>query len=176
VDLCRHFTPLRWIVPFRDWEVFAAILVNDRGSGVAYGSDLTAHEVKSATFGGSFEYQYHKNTGRQKFEHDQTVEHVFVVYDDSYRSVAVYTLTAAQFGTFAAGWRANLEASYGVGSTQQRFRRSIAFGDVTRSGALGARVADTGRRAGVPRSDVGALRRVLPPSRLCRPFRARALP
>jgi hypothetical protein len=86
------------IVPFRDWEVFAAVLGDDVGSGFAVGNNLTRHEIKSAKFGGSFEYQYHKNTGLAKFDHDQTVDHVFVVYDDSYRSVDVYTLAAEQFG------------------------------------------------------------------------------
>jgi len=133
--------PSEGIVPFRDWEVFAAILVDDIGSELRVGSDLTRHEVKSARLGGSFEYQYHRDSGLEKFDHDQTVEHVFVAYDDSYRSVEVYALTAQQFGVFSASWRTQLEANY-RDSMRQRFRRGIAFGDVTRSGALVLRIRD----------------------------------
>jgi hypothetical protein len=38
-----------------DWEVFASILVKDLGQKLAAGIDLSHHEVKSATSGGSYE-------------------------------------------------------------------------------------------------------------------------
>ncbi len=44
----------------KDWEVFAAILLNDRARR-GDGADLVNYEVKSAVLGGSFEYQYHRN-------------------------------------------------------------------------------------------------------------------
>jgi hypothetical protein len=47
-----------------DWEVFASILVKDVGTKLSKGVDLSKYEVKSAEDGGSYEYQYHKNTGR----------------------------------------------------------------------------------------------------------------
>src|SRR5438046_536564 len=47
-----------------DWEVFASMLVKDVGTKLTKGVDLTGYEVKSAENGGSYEYQYHKNTGR----------------------------------------------------------------------------------------------------------------
>jgi hypothetical protein len=46
-----------------DWEVFASILVKDVGTKLTKGVDLSGNEVKSAENGGSYEYQYHKNTG-----------------------------------------------------------------------------------------------------------------
>jgi hypothetical protein len=46
-----------------DWEVFASILVKDVGRKLVSGIDLSNYEVKSAGAGGSYEYQYHKNTG-----------------------------------------------------------------------------------------------------------------
>src|SRR5213595_144079 len=48
-----------------DWEVFASILVRDVGQKLASGIDLSNYEVKSAASGGSYEYQYHKNTGKR---------------------------------------------------------------------------------------------------------------
>ena len=51
-----------------DWEVFASILVRDVGKKLAAGIDLSKNEVKSAFNGGNYEYQYHKNTGKEKTE------------------------------------------------------------------------------------------------------------
>ena len=45
-----------------DWELFASILVRDRGVSAQGGLDLEGYEVKSATHGSSFEYQYHRNS------------------------------------------------------------------------------------------------------------------
>lgn len=53
-----------------DWEVFASILVRDVGQKLASGIDLTNYEVKSAASGSSYEYQYHKNTGKAKLRED----------------------------------------------------------------------------------------------------------
>ncbi len=50
-----------------DWEVFASILVRDLGKKLAAGIDLSQYEVKSATEGGSYEYQYHKLGGKQNY-------------------------------------------------------------------------------------------------------------
>ena len=57
-----------------DWEVFASMLVNDLGRKFGAGIDLANYEVKSAKRGGSYEYQYHKNTGLQKLARDIEVE------------------------------------------------------------------------------------------------------
>lgn len=56
-----------------DWEVFASILVKDVGKKLGKGVDLSEHEVKSAENGGSYEYQYHKDTGKQKLREDAEV-------------------------------------------------------------------------------------------------------
>lgn len=60
-----------------DWEVFASILVKDVGTKLTKGVDLSKYEVKSAENGGSYEYQYHRNTGKQKLEDDIRVGHLF---------------------------------------------------------------------------------------------------
>jgi hypothetical protein len=60
-----------------DWEVFASILVKDVGTKLTKGVDLSKYEVKSAENGGSYEYQYHKNTGKQKLVDDIRVGHLF---------------------------------------------------------------------------------------------------
>ncbi len=130
----RHISP-EGIVPFRDWEVFAAVLVDDVGSGLATGSDLVRYEIKSAKFGGSFEYQYHRNTGLVKLSHDLNVDHLFIIYSDSYRYVDVYLLTKDQVKRFFAVWQPLLESNY-LDATRQRFRRSIPYGEVTSTGTL----------------------------------------
>lgn len=56
-----------------DWVVFASILVRDVGKKLAAGVDLSGHEVKSAFSGGSYEYQYHKKSGKEKLQSDMQV-------------------------------------------------------------------------------------------------------
>jgi hypothetical protein len=70
-----------------DWEVFASMLVNDLGRKLAGGIDLSNHEVKSAVEGSSYEYQYHKNTGKDKLASDLTNGHLFFSHADNLRRV-----------------------------------------------------------------------------------------
>jgi hypothetical protein len=70
-----------------DWEVFASILVKDVGKKLGKGIDLSRHEVKSAEKGGAYEYQYHKDTGRQKLRDDAQVAHLFFDHSDNLRKV-----------------------------------------------------------------------------------------
>jgi hypothetical protein len=53
--------------------VFASVLVRNVGQKLAAGVGLSGHEVKSAFSGGSYEYQYHKNTGKKKLRSDMEV-------------------------------------------------------------------------------------------------------
>lgn len=68
-----------------DWEVFASILVKDIGTKLTKGVDLSKYEVKSAEDGGNYEYQYHKNSGRQKLVDDKRVGHLFFDHRPSSR-------------------------------------------------------------------------------------------
>ena len=58
-------------ISYRDWEVFVAILMNDRCKP-GDGCDLLRHEVKSALRGNSYEYQYHRNKGLEKLTGDKS--------------------------------------------------------------------------------------------------------
>jgi hypothetical protein len=49
------------------------------------GIDLAGNEVKSSENGGAFEYQYHKNTGRQKVKGDIEAGHLFFSHRDNLR-------------------------------------------------------------------------------------------
>lgn len=53
-----------------DWELFGSILTGDQGRQ-GYGSDQSEHEVKSASIGSSFEYQYHLKGGAKKIQEDK---------------------------------------------------------------------------------------------------------
>jgi hypothetical protein len=72
-----------------DWEVFASILIDDLGQKLAAGIDLSHHEVKSAISGGSYEYQYHRNTEKQKLAHDMKAGHLFFEHGDNLRNVSL---------------------------------------------------------------------------------------
>lgn len=124
-----------------DWELFAAILIRQRRSLERYGHDLSEAEVKSAKLGGSFEYQYHKNTGEQKIEADPLVDHVFIVYSEDYQAVTVWVVAGAVLRDKFEQWKPELLANYASrrGNTaegKQRFRRNIAYGTVTERGRV----------------------------------------
>lgn len=114
-----------------DWEVFASMLVNDMGRKFGPGVDLTNYEVKSAKSGGSYEYQYHKNTGRQKLAEDMQVGHLFFEYLGNLRQVDLrYAHGAAMKGYFEK-WLEEYPDPY-----PQRYRKNIPYGWVRENGKL----------------------------------------
>lgn len=120
-------------VPFRDWELFGAILVRDKGTP-GYGSDLERFEVKSACLGSSFEYQYHLNRGVEKLEHDKRVDHIFISYSRDYQNVEVRVVLGHKLAPTFESWRPSLIANYEGNRPKQRFRRSITYGFVAKNG------------------------------------------
>lgn len=131
--------PMEGVVSFRDWEVMAAILTDDRGSALRSGADLQRHEVKSAKEGGSFEYQYHRSHGVEKLDHDSTIEHLYVVYQTGYLDVDVYSLRAEQFARVAKTWREGLLENYRT-AARQRFRKSMPRNKVLTEGRVVMRI------------------------------------
>lgn len=121
------------VVASRDWEVFAAILVRDKAKG-GDGADLEQHEVKSAGYGWSFEYQYHKFHGEQKLDEDQQVNHIFISYAANYQDIEVRYLRGEDLSSTFESWRPGLIANYESGN--QRYRKSISFGFVKLYGLL----------------------------------------
>lgn len=122
-----------------DWELFASILVRDRGVPTQSGLDLERYEVKSASYGSSFEYQYHRNSWREKLDADRTAGHLFISHQDWLQLVEVrYCAGSALLGFFDA-WEAERPYS---GSGQQRFRRSVPFGWVRDNAELLLRIED----------------------------------
>jgi len=114
-----------------DWEVFASMLVNDLGQKLAAGIDLSNHEVKSAAAGGSYEYQYHKNTGKQKLANDMKVGHLFFDHADNLRQVNLRYAHGNQIAAFFKKWLTEYPDPY-----PQRYRKSIPFQWVKKNGIL----------------------------------------
>lgn len=119
----------------RDWEVLAAILLKDRAKP-GYGSDLEKHEVKSARYGNSFEYQYHKNYGEQKLKEDQEVDHIFITYTENYLSLEVWQVRGEELAPIFQDWLPGLQANYSGENPKQRYRKSIPFRMVKQKGEL----------------------------------------
>jgi hypothetical protein len=105
-----------------DWEVFASILVRDLGKKLAAGVDLTQHEVKSAYNGGSYEYQYHKKSGKEKLMRDATVGHLFFDHRDNLRHVDLRYAHGNQLKEFFDAWLEKYPDPY-----PQRYRKQIPF-------------------------------------------------
>jgi hypothetical protein len=114
-----------------DWEVFASILVRDLGKKLAAGIDLTEYEVKSATHGGSYEYQYHKNAGKEKLQRDMEVGHLFFDHRDNLRQVDLRYAHGSSMKDFFDSWLKNYPDPY-----PQRYRKIIPFNWVKQNGVL----------------------------------------
>jgi hypothetical protein len=114
-----------------DWEVFASILVKDVGTKLTKGVDLSGHEVKSAENGGSYEYQYHKNTGKEKLQQDMRLGHLFFDHRDNLRQVDLRYASGEQLSIFFKKWLRDYPDPY-----PQRYRRGISFSWVKKNGVL----------------------------------------
>jgi hypothetical protein len=115
-----------------DWEVFASILVKDVGTKLTRGIDLSKYEVKSAEGGGSYEYQYHKETGKEKLKSDAKVGHLFHDHRDNLRQVDLRYLHGSVLKEeFFDQWLKDYPDPY-----PQRYRKGISFGYVKRHGEL----------------------------------------
>jgi hypothetical protein len=99
-----------------DWEVFASILVGDLGKKLAAGIDLSGYEVKSATEGGSYEYQYHKRGGKQKLRRDMEVGHLFFDHRNNLRHVDL---------RYAHGTSMRNSSAHGLGIIQTLIHNDI---------------------------------------------------
>ena len=114
-----------------DWEVFASMLVNDLGRKFGAGIDLANYEVKSAKRGGSYEYQYHKNTGLEKLSKDLEFGHLFFEYFDNLKEVHLRYMHGTQLAEFFGKWRDEYPNPY-----PQRYRKTVPYGFVKQHGAL----------------------------------------
>ena len=122
-----------------DWELFASILVRDRGVPSQGGLDLERYEVKSALHGGGFEYQYHRKSWREKLAADREAGHLFISHRDGLRLVEVRYCTGSALASFFDAWEG--ERPY-ADDSQQRFRRSVPFGWARDHAALILRLVD----------------------------------
>ncbi|MCB0211481.1 MAG: hypothetical protein KDJ52_19235 [Anaerolineae bacterium] len=125
---------LQGSIGFKDWEVFVAILLNDKAKS-GDGADLEKHEVKSANLGSSYEYQYHKNHGLQKLNGDKHIDHVFIGRSEDYSNIEVWWVSGSSLAPKFDSWEPDLKKNYKEG-IKQRFRRSITHSFVAKNGHL----------------------------------------
>lgn len=113
------------------WEVFCSLLLNKKSSGQNHGSDLIGWEVKSAKDSGSYEYQYHLNTGLTKLKEDCIVNHIFCNYSESYSDVDVRVIKGKDLAPlFFEHWIPHYQNNYKTdvqsSERRQRFRKNIS--------------------------------------------------
>jgi hypothetical protein len=120
------------LVSSNDWEVFAAILFDETKKDK--GSDLQNYEVKSAINGGSFEYQYHKESGFDKIDEEKGVKHLFISYDRGYENISVRIIPGEQLSQKFDSWKEGLRENYDKG--KQRYRKNISYGFVKKEARL----------------------------------------
>lgn len=144
--LTEHNLKIAGSVPSVLWELFGSLLTERSGSGLT-GADLLGWEVKSAKEGGSYEYQYHLNTGAAKLKEDCEVNHLFCRYSETYKDVVVRVMRGKDLAsTFFKAWEPdylrNYDASVPDSQRRQRFRKSISFGYVEANGVLVLKIED----------------------------------
>jgi hypothetical protein len=130
----RYGFTLQGSIGSKDWEVFAAILLNDRARP-GDGADLMNYEVKSAVAGSGFEYQYHKKHGLEKLKEDQKVDHVFVARSHDFQEIEVWLVQRKAIHPIFEDWRPALLENY-QNPIRQRFRRSVSYRFVLENGRL----------------------------------------
>jgi hypothetical protein len=121
------------MIPSSDWEVFASLLIGQKGNGVSDGVDLDGYEVKSLSEGTNYyEYQYHKNTGMQKLDDDIKVGHLFFSHSDFLRKVELrYIHGSVLSKDYFDVWKMNYPNPY-----PQRYRNGIPRNWVQTNGQL----------------------------------------
>lgn len=134
----EHNLKVSGSVPSVIWELLGSILTNRVGTGNT-GADLDGWEVKSACDGGSYEYQYHLNTGLAKLEEDCIVNHLFFSYSSGYKDVVVKAMRGPDIASdFFEVWKPqylqNYDHNVEASQRRQRFRRAISNGYVRQNG------------------------------------------
>jgi len=119
------------VVTPSDWEVFASLLTDRLGNGGVTGIDLGEVEVKSAMNEGSYEYQYHKETGKLKLKADRKAGHLFINHSDFLNLVEVRFIEGEQAGEFFAAWLKGYPNPY-----PQRYRKNLPFRWVKKNAQL----------------------------------------
>lgn len=128
------------------WELFGSVLTERSGSGLI-GADLLGWEVKSAKEGGSYEYQYHLNTGAAKLKEDCGVNHLFCTYSETYKDVTVramrgHDLAEKYFKSWEPDYLKNYDSLVPSSQRRQRFRKNISFGYIEKNGVLVLEIKD----------------------------------
>ena len=124
--------PLGSVAMSSDWEVFASMLVNDLGRKLGAGVDLSNYEVKSAKRKSSYEYQYHKETGRDKLIRDMEVGHLFFDYHDNLNEVDLRFISGPQLrDKYFKKWLESYPDPY-----PQRYRKNVPYAFVKENGTL----------------------------------------
>lgn len=144
--LSEHNLKIAGSVPSVLWELFGALLTERSGSGLT-GADLLGWEVKSAKVGGSFEYQYHLNTGAAKLKEDYEVNHLFCTYSETYKDIVVRVmrgkdLAEKYFRSWEPDYLKNYDISVPDSQRRQRFRKNISFSYVEANGELVLKIED----------------------------------
>lgn len=128
-------------LPFWKWELFAAILVGDVcRSYTNEGADLTKHEVKSRLNRQSFEYQYHKNSWREKLAKEPLIRHIYISYWPGFRDLDVRIVEGQDLIHHFESWKPELIEAYESGNAKQRFRKRIPFKEIVEKGSLYLRI------------------------------------
>lgn len=120
-------------IPPWKWELFVGILVGDvkkKGNGI----DLTEHEVKAYQWKKSPEYQYHKNSWKDKLQEDKDAKHVCIWYKDSPANIDVYLIHGGDVETVFDSWKPKIVDAYEGDIQRDRCRMRLPKDSIVSKG------------------------------------------
>jgi len=138
------------VLPEWKWEVLAAILVGDKsrkgtierhlaknpentqkgGKGNSKngnGPDLLKHEVKARMDGMGFEYQYHKNSWKEKLREEPKIVHVYISYWPNYTDFDLRIVHGSKLNDLFQEWEKEITEKFQNKTFEGRCRPAIPY-------------------------------------------------
>jgi len=129
-------------IPSWKWEMFGAILMDDRAKDCNKGSDLHHHEIKSRNRSyPNIEYQYHRNCWEEKLEDEKRVTHVYIIYEEGYRDIEVIAVEGPLLSDRFEEWKPDIKLCYET-TQKDRCRKSIPTKALYELGKVVFRIAN----------------------------------
>lgn len=155
-------------MPDWKWEILAAILVGDKSrkgtlekefvknpnnkkgqkgkkgnSKNGNGPDLMFHEVKARLDGAAFEYQYHRDSWREKLVEEPKVGHIFISYWAGYQDLDIRRVEGSELAGLFGSWKNLIEDKYANTNFNDRCRLYVPYKMAIEKGTLLLRIRDT---------------------------------
>lgn len=123
------------IIFYKDWEILGSLLVDEHAKRGVH-SDTDKVEIKSAVMGSGFEYQYCRESGLEKHDHDMSIDHLMISYSKDYRTIEGRLLLQEDAQSMINPWRDKIIKCYKIAQPKLRCRCSLTYKKIVNRGKL----------------------------------------